>query len=161
MRKHQMKTEVKALLDSEEFQYSYIRTVFDFTDNSDWNFAEDCWTGSVCLESPKIEMDGYLAFVEVETRISKDFSYVDMFSGGYPGKIFAHIRVHYLENYWSGNNHGIYEKLLPQSTKLASLKLGKIGVRMESEEGVLPKHFANFCRNALLELEKRLDIVHN
>lgn len=161
MKKPNMTEEVKTLLNSEEFQFSYIQTVLDFVNNSDWQFESECWSESVCIESPKMELDGYLVFVEIETRIAKDFSYVDMFSRGYPGKIFAHIRVHYLENYWTANTTGVYEKLLPQSTKLASLKLGKVGIRLQEDETVLQKHFANFCRNAFLELERRLEIVHN
>lgn len=151
--------EILDMLNSETFQHSYIQTVLNFSEAHDWDLCMmNYWYTDMVLCSPPITHRGVNIFVEIETYISDEFSFVNIADGKSPGKLFAHPRIQYPEDYWENPEQiDFYTSIKGDlSSKLASLKLGKIAQRSSNDPEFLEKHFTNFCMNAVLELKRRL-----
>ena len=147
------------ILNSESFQHMYIQTVLNFSDQNGWDLdISSQWTSTSCLRSPPINIAGGIVYVEIETYIKNDFSFVDMTQNGWglPGKIFAHTRIDPVASQID------YFELTDwrMDRKLASLKLGKIASRSQSDPLFFKAHFSNFCNNAVLELQSRIMQTH-
>ena len=168
-------TEIQKITSSDQFQINYISAFLSFLESSDWTirpeidritgrnyfFSSETGTG-VIIEKSVSMGDGKEFKIVIDSCISHEYTYVATMLSG---KIYANIEIPYptisLVSEKASEETKVWNAMrklkLRAGDKLASFRLWKL---QDISEENIEQHFTNFCKNAELEFQRRLSLLH-